>query len=321
MRPDPKRTQLEHEYTTALRDAIGGAGEMALAHAYELGRVAAASGVGVVDLVSIHDTAVREVLGATAPPAEVGQFVTEALSPFEMTHRGFREAHEQLEAAYRELESFSYSVSHDLRAPLRTISAFTQALADDLKFQLDDKARDHLRRVLAAAARMSDLIDALLELSHISRASLGRHKIDLTAMATGIVEDLRRRDVTRKLSAEITPEMSVEADGRLLRIMLENLIGNAWKFTTNVAHPKVTIGVEHREDERVFFVTDNGAGFDMAFADRLFTPFQRLHSAREFAGTGIGLATVRRIIERHGGRIWAESELGKGATFFFTLPA
>lgn len=319
--PDPKRTQLEHEYTTALRDALAGAGEVALAHAYELGRVAAASGVGVVDLVSIHDTAVREVLGETAPPSEIAQFVTEALSPFEMTHRGFREAHERLESAYRELESFSYSVSHDLRAPLRTISAFTQALAEDLKFQLDDKARDHLRRVLAAAARMSDLIDALLELSHISRASLGRHKIDLSAMAGAVVEELRRRDVTRKLSADIVPDLSVEADGRLLRIMLENLIGNAWKFTANVAQPKVTVGVEHREDERVFFVADNGAGFDMAFADRLFTPFQRLHAAREFAGTGIGLATVRRIIERHGGRIWAESEPGKGATFFFTLPS
>ena len=145
MRPDPKRTQLEYEYKTALRDAISGAGEVALAHAYELGRVAAAGGVGVVDLVSIHQTAMLEVLGDHAPPPEVGQFVTEALSPFEMTHRGFREAHERLESAYKELEAFSYSVSHDLRAPLRTISAFTQALAEDLKFQLDDKARDHLR--------------------------------------------------------------------------------------------------------------------------------------------------------------------------------
>jgi light-regulated signal transduction histidine kinase (bacteriophytochrome) len=321
MRPDPKRAQLEHEYKAALRDAVAGAGEVALSHAYELGRVAAAGGVGVVDLVAIHDAAMREVLGDSAPPMEVGQFVTEALSPFEMTHRGFREAHERLESAYRELESFSYSVSHDLRAPLRTISAFTHALADDLKFQLDDKSRDHLRRVLAAAARMSDLIDALLELSQISRASLGRHKVDLSQLAHGIVEDLRRRDVTRKLSAEIAPDLVVEADGRLLRIALENLIGNAWKFTGNITQPKVTVGMEERGGERVFFVRDNGAGFDMAYAERLFTPFQRLHSAREFAGTGIGLATVRRVIERHGGHIWAESAIGQGATFFFTLPA
>ncbi|MBV8761504.1 MAG: hypothetical protein JO257_29675 [Deltaproteobacteria bacterium] len=321
MRPDPKRTQLEYEYKAALRDAVSGAGEVALAHAYELGRVAAAGGVGVVDLVSIHDTAMREVLGETAPPEAIGQFVSEALSPFEMTHRGFREAHERLEAAYKELEAFSYSVSHDLRAPLRTISAFTQALADDLRFQLDDKSRDHLRRVLAAAARMSDLIDALLELSQITRTQLGRHRVDLSAMAQGIIEDLRRRDVTRKLSADIAPELIVEADARLLRIALENLLGNAWKFTANVDHPKVTVGEQQIEGERVFFVRDNGAGFDMSYADRLFTPFQRLHATRDYAGTGIGLATVRRIIERHGGRIWAEAAPGEGATFFFTIPA
>ncbi|HSN25752.1 MAG TPA: ATP-binding protein [Kofleriaceae bacterium] len=321
MRPDPKRTQLEYEYKTALRDAVSGAGEVALAHAYELGRVAAAGGVGVVDLVSIHQTALKEVLGDDAPPPEVGQFVTEALSPFEMTHRGFREAHERLEAAYRELEAFSYSVSHDLRAPLRTISAFTQALAEDLKFQLDDKARDHLRRVLAAAARMSDLIDALLELSQITRTQLGRHRIDLSQMAQGIIEDLRRRDVTRKLSADIKPDLVIDADARLMRIALENLIGNAWKFTANVERPKVTIGVQQIGGERVFFVRDNGAGFDMEHADRLFTPFQRLHASRDYAGTGIGLATVRRIIDRHGGRIWAEAAPGQGATFFFTLPA
>lgn len=321
MRPDPKRTQLEYEYKTALRDAVAGAGEVALAHAYELGRVAAQGGVGVVDLVSIHQTALNEVLGEHAPPPEVGQFVSEALSPFEMTHRGFREANERLEAAYKELEAFSYSVSHDLRAPLRTISAFTQALAEDLKFQLDDKSRDHLRRVLGAAARMSDLIDALLELSQITRTQLGRHRVDLSQLAQGIIEELRRRDVTRKLSAEIAPELVIDADARLMRIALENLIGNAWKFTANVDRPKVTIGTQQVEGERVFFVRDNGAGFDMAFADRLFTPFQRLHATRDYAGTGIGLATVRRIIERHGGRIWAQAAPGEGATFFFTLPA
>jgi light-regulated signal transduction histidine kinase (bacteriophytochrome) len=321
MRPDPKRVQLEYEYTSALRDAVSGAGEVALAHAYELGRVAAGAGVGVVELATIHDVAVHEVLGTTAPPDSVSQFFTEALSPFEMTHRGFKEANERLEAAVRELEAFSYSVSHDLRAPLRTISAFTQALAEDLRFQLDDKSRDHLRRVLAAAARMSDLIDALLELSQISRAPLGRHKIDVTAMATNVVEDLRRRDVTRKLSADIAEGLTVEADGRLVRILLENLIGNAWKFTGKVASPKVTVGAEQRGRETVFLVRDNGAGFDMEYADRLFTPFQRLHSELDYAGTGIGLATVHRIVERHGGRIWVEAAPGQGATFFFTLPS
>ena len=321
MRPDPKRAQLEHEYSTALKDAVGGAGEIALSHAYELGRMAAGTGIGVVELAEIHDHALREVLGDQAPPPEVDQFFAEALSPYEMTHRGFREANERLEAAVRELEAFSYSVSHDLRAPLRTISAFTQALADDLRHQLDDKAKDHLRRVLAAAARMSDLIDALLELSRISRSQLGRHKVDLGAMALAVVDELRRRDVTRKLGATIAPDLVVDADGRLMRILLDNLIGNAWKFTNHESSPHVEVGMTRRDGESVFFIRDNGAGFDMQYADRLFTPFQRLHSEREYAGTGIGLATVRRIVERHGGRIWVESAPGQGATFFFTVPA
>jgi light-regulated signal transduction histidine kinase (bacteriophytochrome) len=140
-------------------------------------------------------------------------------------------------------------------------------------------------------------------------------------MAMTVVEELRRRDVTRKLSADIAEGLTADADGRLVRILLENLIGNAWKFTAKVANPKVTIGSERRDRETVFFVRDNGAGFDMAYADRLFTPFQRLHSERDYAGTGIGLATVHRIVERHGGHIWAEAALGQGATFYFTLPS
>jgi light-regulated signal transduction histidine kinase (bacteriophytochrome) len=283
--------------------------------------MAAGTGIGVVELAAIHDQALREVLGDHAPPAEVDQFFAEALSPFEMTHRGFREANERLESAVRELEAFSYSVSHDLRAPLRTISAFTQALAEDLRHQLDDKAKDHLRRVLAAAARMNELIDALLELSRISRSQLGRHKVDLSSVAQAVVEDLRRRDTTRRLGASIAPDLNVEADGRLMRILLDNLIGNAWKFTAKTELPLVEVGTERRDGEKVFFVRDNGAGFDMTYVDRLFTPFQRLHSERDYAGTGIGLATVRRIVERHGGRIWAESTPGNGATFYFTIPA
>jgi light-regulated signal transduction histidine kinase (bacteriophytochrome) len=320
-RPDPKRVQLEHEYSTALRDCVAGAGEVALSHAYELGRMAAGTGIGVVELAAIHEHALREVLGSAAPPPEVDQFFAEALSPFEMTHRGFREANERLEAAVRELEAFSYSVSHDLRAPLRTISAFTQALAEDLRYQLDDKSRDHLRRVLAAAARMNELIDALLELSRISRSALGRHKVDVTAVAHAVVDELRRRDVTRRLGATIAPDLAAEADGRLVRILFDNLIGNAWKFTSKIDDPRVEVGSECRGNETVFFVRDNGAGFDMTYADRLFAPFQRLHGDRDYAGTGIGLATVRRIVERHGGRIWADSAPGNGATFYFTLPA
>ena len=229
-------------------------------------------------------------------------------------------ANSELAHANRELEAFSYSVSHDLRAPLRTISAFTQALIEDLGDKLDDKARDHTRRVLAATARMSDLIDALLELARISRAPIGRHRVDLSALATTAIEELARRDPERRVLAVIEPNLVVEADGRLVRVLLENLLGNAWKFTSKRADARIELGVTRELGEPVFFVGDNGAGFDMAHVDRLFTPFARLHTECEFRGTGIGLATVRRIVERHGGRIWAEGVVGSGARISFTIP-
>lgn len=319
-RPDARRVQLEHEYSMALRDCVAGGGDGALAHASQLGRVAAGTGIGVAELAAIHDTALREVLGSAAPPPVADQFLAEALSPFDTTHRGYREANEHLESVVRELEAFSYSVSHDLRAPLRTISAFTQALAEDLRHQLDDTARDHLRRVLAAAARMSDLIDALLELSLISRTPLGRHEVDLTAVAWAVIDEQRRRESTRSVVVSVTPGLVADADGRLVRILLDNLIGNAWKFTAKIEDARIEVGAEQHAGQTVFFVRDNGAGFDMACVDRLFKPFQRLHHEREYAGTGIGLATVKRIVDRHGGRIWADSEPGSGACFYFTLP-
>jgi light-regulated signal transduction histidine kinase (bacteriophytochrome) len=321
MSQDPKRAQLVHEYKSALRTASEGGGELALAHAYEIGRMAAGSGVGVVELASIHADALHDVLGESAPAQTLDQFFVEALSPFEMTHRGFKDTIERLQAANRELEAFSYSVSHDLRAPLRTISAFTQALAEDLRYQIDEKSRDHLRRVLAAASRMNDLIDALLELSQINRAQLGRHPVDFSSLATAVLDELKRRDVSRKIVGHVAPGITVDADARLLRILLENLIGNAIKFTAKLPAAQIEVGDEQQGSERVFFVRDNGAGFDMQYADRLFVPFQRLHAEPDFGGTGIGLATVRRIVERHGGRIWASGSPGNGAIFYFTLPA
>jgi two-component system NtrC family sensor kinase len=231
-------------------------------------------------------------------------------------------ANEDLGQANRELEAFSYSVSHDLRAPLRTISAFTYAIIEDFGDHIDNKARDHIRRVLAATSRMSDLIDALLELSRISRAPIGRHRVDLSLLSAIVLEELARRDPTRAVSLDITPGMLIEADARLMRILLDNLLGNAWKFTTRVEQAHIAVGCEPEpsDGDAVFFVRDNGAGFDMSQADRLFTPFQRLHNDAEFTGTGIGLATVQRIVERHGGKIWAEGSIGSGAKISFTIP-
>ena len=229
-------------------------------------------------------------------------------------------ANSELAQANRELEAFSYSVSHDLRAPLRTISAFTQALIEDLGDKVDDKAREHTRRVLAATARMAELIDALLELARISRAPIGRHRVDLSAVATTTIEELARRDSGRRVVVVIEPHLVVDADGRLMRVLLENLLGNAWKFTSTKPEARIELGAIRDHGETVFFIGDNGVGFDMAHVDRLFTPFARLHTERELSGTGIGLATVRRIVERHGGRVWAEGVVGSGARIWFTLP-
>ncbi|HEY1547686.1 MAG TPA: response regulator [Kofleriaceae bacterium] len=225
-----------------------------------------------------------------------------------------RAAHaDELAAANRELEAFSYSVSHDLRAPLRAIRSFAAMLEEDAGPKLDAAAHEHINRITSASARMSDLIDALLELSRISRAELARGRVDLGALAAAVIDDLRTRDPDRRVEIAIAPELEVEADPRLARSLLDNVIGNAWKFTANVAG-RIEIGRE----PGAFFVRDNGAGFDMAHAGKLFTPFARLHTG-EFAGTGIGLATVRRICERHHGRVWADSAVGRGTTIYFSL--
>jgi len=226
----------------------------------------------------------------------------------------------ELAAANRELEAFSFSVSHDLRARVRAIEGFTHVLSEDAGERLIEDDRANLGRVLAATARMSELIDALLELSSISRGPLARTQVDLSAIASSVFDELRQREPARSVEIVVAPALRIQADEKLMRIMLDNLLGNAWKFTSRHPHPRVEVGAIGDLCERTFFIRDNGAGFDAAYVGRLFAPFQRLHSTSEFKGTGIGLATVQRILERHGGRIWAEGAVGQGATFYFTLP-
>jgi len=226
----------------------------------------------------------------------------------------------ELDAANEELSSFAYAVSHDLRAPLRAIDGFSEILVQDKTEALGEDGREHLTRVRRAAQHMGDLIDALLELSRTSRAELRREPVDLSALAREIAGQHARQSPARAVSLRVEDGLQVEADERLLRSVLGNLIGNAWKFTRPVTAPTVEVGAVQHNGSRAFYVRDNGVGFDATYKQKLFTPFQRLHSVREFEGTGIGLATVRRVIRRHGGETWAESVPGKGATFYFTLP-
>ena len=251
-----------------------------------------------------------------------GMLVTSAIRDvterkrFEQT---LQQAKEDAEAANKELEAFCYSVSHDLRAPLRTTDGFSRILLDDHGSQLDATGRDYLQRIRTASQQMGRLIDDLLRLSRITRGELAREETDLTKMARTIVAGLRATQPDRVVDWRIADGLMVKVDSQLFRVALENLLGNAWKFTAKHPHAVIEFGAEQQTNERVFFVRDDGAGFDMAYVGKLFGAFQRLHSPREFEGTGIGLATVQRIIRRHGGRIWAEGAIEAGATFYFTL--
>ncbi len=229
-------------------------------------------------------------------------------------------ANQQLKAANQELEAFSYSVSHDLRAPLRSIDGFSQALLEDYADRFDDQGRHYLTRVRAGTQRMGELIDDLLQLSRVTRAEMRRETVDLSALADSVVADLKRTEPDRRVDVVIQPGLQTEGDASLLRIALVNLLSNAWKFTGRQPAARIELGVRDNGGERAFFVRDNGIGFDMGYAGKLFGAFQRLHGQGEFPGTGIGLATVQRIINRHGGRVWAEAAVNQGASFYFALP-
>ena len=247
--------------------------------------------------------------------AKDAQARTEALT------RELEQRNAQLAILNRELEAFSYSVSHDLRAPLRSIDGFSQVLLEDCAERLDDEGKDALHRVRRAATAMGELIDALLALSRVSRVELRAERVDVSALAATIAAGLREASPDRGAEFVIAPGMVVEADPRLLRAMLENLFDNAWKYTHPRAVARIELGCDEQAQETVYFVRDNGVGFDMTYVGRLFGAFQRLHRQTEFEGTGVGLATVQRIVHRHGGRVWAEGAVDRGATVYFTLHA
>lgn len=336
---DGSLAKLAEHYGNALGDFLVRFDEAARLRAYELGRQAMSDDAGLLDIVTIHHLALKTFLahaGSTSMTriwlARAAEFLGECLAPFEMSQRGYREANQELHRliaalerkndeasrANRELEAFSYSVAHDLRAPLRAIDGFSSILLRDHIGQLDDMGQEHLRLVRASAQRMAQLIDDLLNLSRFSRAEVHRMRFDLGSLARDVMERIRQEDPQRQVDFVVGEGMPpVEADPSLLDAVLQNLLGNAWKYTRQQPAARIEFGWE--PDAGAYFVRDNGAGFDMSYADKLFQVFHRLHSAAEFEGTGVGLAIVQRIIERHGGRVWANAKKDRGATFYFTL--
>jgi len=273
-------------------------------------------------LILLRDAAgqPREVIGTWLDITQRKEAELALRQVNEQLEQRVRQRTHELEIINKELEAFSYSVSHDLRAPLRSIDGFSQVLLQRYADKLDDAGRDYLGRVRRASQRMGELIDDLLQLSRLSRGPLRRQEVDLSVLATTLLEELQRTAPERPVRATVQPGLRAYGDPGLLRVMLDNLLGNAWKFTRHTENAAIEFGRETRDGELVYCVRDNGAGFDNAYAHKLFRVFQRLHGNDEYEGTGIGLATVGRIVQRHHGRVWAAGEPGKGATFHFTLP-
>ncbi len=268
-------------------------------------------------LIAATQTLVAELRDETG---DLEEMVIEREQALRASEDELRRRLVQMSALYRELESFSYSVSHDLRAPLRAIAGFSSALAEDYGANLPPEALDYIQRISANSQKMEDLMNDMLKLSKLSRSDIAVTDVDLTDLAVRVGHELRASFPAHDVEFHVDPGLAVRADLALAKVLLSNLLGNAWKFTQRTSNPVVSLNLTQKEGDTVYRISDNGAGFDMAFADKLFKPFQRLHPANEFPGNGIGLAIVQRIVNRHGGRVWAESKPGQGARFYFTLP-
>jgi PAS domain S-box-containing protein len=266
--------------------------------------------------VSVTISPVRDTSGNLVGASKIVRDITERRRAEEALARATATA----EAASRELEAFSYSVAHDLRAPLRGMNGFAQVLLDTYGDKLDADGRDWLQEIVLNARKMGALIDALLSLARLTRRELSHESVDLSALVRAIAAQLSAAEPGRKVELVVEDRLVADLDPVLARALIENLVANAWKFTGKVAHPRIEFGRVDAHGEQAFFLRDNGAGFDMAFSSKLFGPFQRLHTADEFPGTGIGLATVQRIVHRHGGRVWAVGAVNGGATVYFTCP-
>ncbi len=331
-------TQFFDEYYIIISTFLPGSTEAGLHKGYEWGRKAIEANLGLLQVVGIHQRGLSAFLQNTplASPEMVifaGALLEASLAPFEMTHQGYKDSISRLHSlnqtldrqalelaeANAELDAFGYSVSHDLRAPLRIIGGFTSILLEDYSSSLSEEAQSLCKKIVASTHRMDQLVEALLYLSKVTRADLKVEPVNLTLMLKEIANDLQQISPDRVVQLLIPENLALKGDFQLLRIVMTNLLSNAWKFTAKQNIAQIECGTVSKDGETIYFIKDNGAGFDMHYVNRLFVAFQRLHAKEEFDGTGIGLATVNRIIKRHGGRIWAESELKQGATFFFTI--
>lgn len=315
--------KLETKYRNTLEQCLGGAGEAALECAYEVGHQAVQDGLGVMNVLSVHMDLQLDLLSKASSKEECVEVVklthallTECLVPFEFTHRGFKE----VESAKRDLESFSYSVSHDLRAPLRAIDGFSKILLRSIGEKLTEEEKHSFSVIRENAQKMEKMIEGLLALSRFGRSAIRSSDFDMNVLVDESWEELKVLNPDRDLVLQCAALPPAHGDRVLIREVLMNLLSNAVKFTRLNEHALITVGAESDGRENVYYIKDNGIGFEMAYYDKLFNVFQRIHSRDEFEGTGVGLALVSRIIRRHGGRVWATGVPGDGAAFYFSLP-